>query len=1260
MKRAIKIGLRVLAVLIVLLFLALIGLSYYVNQHKQHLISFLENETEKELNGATLRIGDISMGLKSSFPLIALTIDSISLRDSLWSRHHHNLVSVNRVYATIDFWQLLQGKIDIQRLDLDKPDIYFYTDSLGYSNTSVFKKKIRSDKDSSVNQSYPIVEITNAKFSIDERVKHKFFGFRIYKLDCNILAEEKTPELVFDLNLDCLVQAMTFNQTRGPFLENKSVQGRFLILYNKDSRELDFDRIELAIDRQPFIFTGKFFFAQQGTPFHLSWDTQNLSFRKAVSFLSANIKKRLEPYDIEDPIDSLNGSLDNSETHYTTPLIHLWLKVENRSIKTPFINVAHASFTATYNNEALPFRGHEDSNTVIRFSALQGICENLNFQTDSVVISDLIHPRAKMNVMSDFKLDSVNRFLNENKLAFTGGTGKIDLAYSGSLEKFHDSSRLLNGTITLQDAGLQYTPGNLLFNPVSGVIRFMGRNMTLDNFVLHTGRSDLTINGKVKSIFYFFNHLNDKYSLDWNITSNRLNLDDFNDYLRPQKKGVAEEKKKSAATISDYINRMQSADFNVSLKVNKLTYKKFIADSLQASLAIKENGVQFSNVSMRYLGLSIDEGAKHKLYGFRIHKLDCNIEGKDSSPLLTLDLNLDCLAQAMTFNQAKGPFLENKSVQGQFRILYNKDSRELAFDRIPLSIEQQPFVFTGKFFFAKEGTPFLLSWDTRNLSFRKAASLLSPNLQKTLEPYDIEDSIDSLTGIMDNSETQYTTPLIRLRLTVKNKNIKSPFIAIDHASFTATFNNEAVRFKGHEDSNSVIHFSAFQGDWGKLNFHADSLVLSNLVHPGIKVNIISDFKLDVANSYLKENELSFSRGTGKINVAYSGSLEEHYDSSRLLTGTITLSDADLHYAPRNLNFFPVNGLIHFMGKDMTIDNMVLHSGSSDLTINGKVKSIFYFINHHNDKYSLDWSITSNRLNLDDFNSYLRPQTKTTEPEKMKSSPAMTVSESISQLTSSNSNVSLKANQVIYKKFVVDSLQAAVILKENFVDFKNVELKHGKGSMKLHGFLQNNTSSNSFGLETQMNNINISSLFYIFDNFGLASINDKNISGSLSANINMQGSLTPNAQLIQDDFKSSIQFNLKNGQLINFPPFEQIHQKILKKRNLSNVRFADLHDSIEVRGDNVTIKRMEIRSSVLTMFVNGMYNLKTGPDMSIQVPLSNLKANRDSVIVNKGPKSKPGISVRLRLRRGADGKLDVSWDPFDKANKEMNKNDNPVF
>ena len=1257
MKRVIKISLRVLAVGIALLLLALIGVSVYVKQHQKQFISFLESETEKGLNGAKLHIGDISIGFKTSFPLVALTIDSLYLRDSLWSRHHHNLVSANQVYATINFWKLFHGKLDIQRLELDKPDIYFYTDSLGYSNTSVFKKRIGIHKDSSANQPYPILEISDARFTIDEGVKHKFFSFHIHELTGNIQRKKNSPVLAIGLNMDCLVHALTFNQSKGPFLENKSVQGIFSILYNRDSRELDFDKIQLAIDQQPFVLTGKFFFAEEGTPFNLSWQTNHLSFRKAASLLSANIQKRLEPYDIEDPIDSLTGSLDNSETQYSTPLIHLWVKVENRNLKSPFVAVDHASFTATFNNESVRFRGHEDSNTVIRFSSLQGDWENLNFRTDSVVLSNLIHPRIKTNVISEFKLDMINNFLKENELAFTRGTGKINIAYSGSLEKFHDSSRLLNGTIILEDAALHDMPTNLLFSPVRGVIRFTGRDMYVENLIFHSGSSDLKINGKVKSIFYFFNHLNDKYSFDWNIASNRLNLDDFSSFLKRNKKPAVTATRKSAPdeSISAYISKITSADFNVSLKVNKLIYKKIVADSLQANVSIKNDALQFSDVSMQHVGLSIVEGHTNKFFGFRVHNLDCTIQQKARSPVLTFDLNLDCLVQAMTFNQTKGPFLENKSLQGGFRIMYNKDSKELDFDKISLAVDQQPFVFTGKFFFAKEGTPFLLSWETKNLSFRKAASFLSANLQKTLAPYDIEDPITSLTGSMDNSETQYSTPLIHLRMNVENRNIKSPFIAVDHASFTATFNNEAVRFLGHEDSNTVIHFSSFQGNWENLHFNADSVVLSNLIHPRAKMNVRSDFKLDLVNNFLKENELTFKGGIGKIDLVYSGSLDKEYDSSRILTGSIMLSDADLLYAPRQFRFSPVSGAIRFTGRDMIIENLALHSGSSDLTMNGKLKNIFYFFYHLNDKYSFDWSISSNRLNLDDFNNFLQAKTISAEDKTKKSAPDIKVSAFVSKLTTSDYNINLKANQVIYKKFVVDSLQASIILNENAVQFKNVMLKHGNGNMYLNGFMQNDSGSNSFGLETQMKNINVSSLFYVFDNFGLPSMTDKNINGNLSANISMEGRLTSNARLIKEGFKSSIQFNLKNGQLLNFPPLEQIHQKFLRRRNLSDVRFADLHDSIEVNGENITINRMEIRSSVLTMFVNGIYNMKTGPDMSVQVPLSNLKANKDSVILNKGTQSNQGISVRLRVRRGANGKLDVSWDPFDKANKEMNKN-----
>ena len=117
---------------------------------------------------------------------------------------------------------------------------------------------------------------------------------------------------------------------------------------------------------------------------------------------------------------------------------------------------------------------------------------------------------------------------------------------------------------------------------------------------------------------------------------------------------------------------------------------------------------------------------------------------------------------------------------------------------------------------------------------------------------------------------------------------------------------------------------------------------------------------------------------------------------------------------------------------------------------------------------------------------------------------------------------------------------------------------------------------------------------------------------------------------------------------------KIQETVFKERNFSDVHFAELHDLLEISGEDVLINRMEIRSSVITMFVEGNYNIKTGPDLSIQVPLNNLKSKRDTTLVNKGINSKTGISARLRARRGDDGKVKIAWDPFNKAGKEKKK------
>jgi hypothetical protein len=82
--------------------------------------------------------------------------------------------------------------------------------------------------------------------------------------------------------------------------------------------------------------------------------------------------------------------------------------------------------------------------------------------------------------------------------------------------------------------------------------------------------------------------------------------------------------------------------------------------------------------------------------------------------------------------------------------------------------------------------------------------------------------------------------------------------------------------------------------------------------------------------------------------------------------------------------------------------------------------------------------------------------------------------------------------------------------------------------------------------------------------------------------------------------------------------------------------------------------MEINCTAFTLFAEGTYDLKTGTDMSLQVPLSNLSKDRTRGIPpeSKGNDAKAGPSIRLRAKTGDDGKLKISWDPFKKALKKV--------
>lgn len=89
---------------------------------------------------------------------------------------------------------------------------------------------------------------------------------------------------------------------------------------------------------------------------------------------------------------------------------------------------------------------------------------------------------------------------------------------------------------------------------------------------------------------------------------------------------------------------------------------------------------------------------------------------------------------------------------------------------------------------------------------------------------------------------------------------------------------------------------------------------------------------------------------------------------------------------------------------------------------------------------------------------------------------------------------------------------------------------------------------------------------------------------------------------------------------------------------------NLKNTLSISRDKVNIPPMEIRSSVLNIFLPGVYSFGKGTDMRLRIPLGNprkdeLKTDMDE----KRERSTKGIVLNLHATDGDDGQVKIRLD-----------------
>src|ERR1700744_2680677 len=332
MPRWLKISFKILGTLVLLLIAILIGLSVYVSTHKEKILALVTTDLNKNIDGK-LNVGAFDISFIKSFPNLSVTLENVSLRDKDWARHHQTLLEAKKFDVAINVPELLKGTLSVNHIDINDAAIDLYTDSTGYSNTSVFKKKnTKKDTTGGSNSSSAQVgrfSLNNVVFTVDDRRAKKLFKFEVNELRSRMIYPDSGWKA--DLHLNVKAKSMAFSTRHGSFIKDKVVEGDLSAGYNEKSGDINVTSSNFTIGGDDFDIIARFATGKSPSTFTFHIKADKLLWRHASSLVSAQITEKLNLFNLDKPI-AVTAIIAGSFSGGGDPYLYITADVRNNKL----------------------------------------------------------------------------------------------------------------------------------------------------------------------------------------------------------------------------------------------------------------------------------------------------------------------------------------------------------------------------------------------------------------------------------------------------------------------------------------------------------------------------------------------------------------------------------------------------------------------------------------------------------------------------------------------------------------------------------------------------------------------------------------------------------------------------------------------------------------------------------------------------------------------------------------------------------------
>lgn len=656
-----------------------------------------------------------------------------------------------------------------------------------------------------------------------------------------------------------------------------------------------------------------------------------------------------------------------------------------------------------------------------------------------------------------------------------------------------------------------------------------------------------------------------------------------------------------------------------------------------------DHAIEINDISIKDLAITIEDKVANKEISMLVNDLNASIDQTGNLMIIDLEEKIT-MKKGLGFNLSKGAYLEGQTLEANWNLKMDKALQTLSFDKTKVTIGGHPFEIDGKFSFDKTNPSFAIGLDVKDLPYENVNKIVTAAIRLKTGLVQMKGPVDAH-GSVAGSLLPGQEPAVDISWQTKNNTLITPVVSFSGCSFAGNFMNSVNKDSAHNDPNSRISFSSFSGNWDGVNLSGKNITITNLLKPQLHFALHSDCKLEALDNKFALKDISFKGGETSLDLFYDGPITKDKSMLQELEGKLLMKDGVIEYVPRNFIFTNCYGDIGFFKDSISMRRFSCSYLKNKLNVEAEGKNIRrkFVANDVSQEAVVKCYVTSAYINLEDFTPLFAPVKQRAKVVQAPPGFTATAKKLDDILVNSIIAVQVKATGVKHGRLEARNFEADIKFHPHHWELAKVVVDVAGGRINTKGMILHGDNSNhAADITVKVDNVDMRKLLYAFDNFGQDAVTHQNLRGNFSTNASLKAGINRQGKIIPSSLSGIVDFSLKNGALENFPAFENMKNFVFKNRDMKDVRFAELKNTMEIKGTDIFIHRMEIQSSVCRLFVEGNYGLNgKNTDMLVQVPLSNLNDKsftNDKAPKNKGTKAKVGMSVWLRTQNDETGKI----------------------